>query len=692
MADTDLYPPILSGHQVPWIFESGNKKCYRLYFSLPKFDLDYMDNYKKNGADNDILTVKNLYAHVYLYNQTDQTSAVYLRDDTSAIDEDKGDDNIRVRTSGRIINVSIHQEEKGKNLFYVNIYNKDVTTDEDTNSWKENTIYKAQVRFSTVKFNENKDLTTWLKDNSNNFSEWSTTTLMRVIYPIKVKCWTFTNSTDNNILITKATNYTQSNNVINASDEITDTSNECFPMVSIRPDYNNQSLTIKTRIYSQSDIDTNKTSIEPVTSCTFVLKNSSAEILEKSNEITLSEYGVGEYQDITYNFNYIIEEENTYQVVFSFETLNGFNQTIIYAFKVKEFSANDSFPIEIYTAENQKENVNIIKTNNSFMNDNSQSIFNVNGIATNLSEIDYEEEEGYVGIKNIFSNSIDDSATGIIKRANSSSNFKQYIDIYGFNNKDIDNLIYNFKDYTAESGVWYTYAVQILNSDSSRTELNITPNPIMRNYKYSYLLGEDNQQLKISLDEKVSSFKINVSESTTTTINSKFPYVTRVGESYYKSFNIDGLISFNMDDNASFLKKTDLSTLINASSYEANGIYSSYNTDTFKRILSIYGTDLNSQLLARNHYEYNLRNGINLQSDIIYEKYFRNKVIEFLMNGKPKLFKSPTEGNIIVVLTNISLTPNEQLKRLIYSFSATATEIADATIDNYAKYNFIKGV
>jgi hypothetical protein len=214
----------------------------------------------------------------------------------------------------------------------------------------------------------------------------------------------------------------------------------------------------------------------------------------------------------------------------------------------------------------------------------------------------------------------------------------------------------------------------------------------MRNYKYSYLLGEDNQQLKISLDEKVSSFKINVSESTTTTINSKFPYVTRVGESYYKSFNIDGLISFNMDDNASFLKKTDLSTLINASSYEANGIYSSYNTDTFKRILSIYGTDLNSQLLARNHYEYNLRNGINLQSDIIYEKYFRNKVIEFLMNGKPKLFKSPTEGNIIVVLTNISLTPNEQLKRLIYSFSATATEIADATIDNYAKYNFIKGV
>ena len=32
------------------------------------------------------------------------------------------------------------------------------------------------------------------------------------------------------------------------------------------------------------------------------------------------------------------------------------------------------------------------------------------------------------------------------------------------------------------------------------------------------------------------------------------------------------------------------------------------------------------------------------------ERIFKLEVMEWLNNGKPKLFKSPTEGNIVVVL------------------------------------------
>jgi hypothetical protein len=46
-------------------------------------------------------------------------------------------------------------------------------------------------------------------------------------------------------------------------------------------------------------------------------------------------------------------------------------------------------------------------------------------------------------------------------------------------------------------------------------------------------------------------------------------------------------------------------------------------------------------------------------NDYIFEKQYRDKAIEFLMDGKPKLFKSFTEGNMIVALTAVSFTPNK---------------------------------
>jgi hypothetical protein len=45
-----------------------------------------------------------------------------------------------------------------------------------------------------------------------------------------------------------------------------------------------------------------------------------------------------------------------------------------------------------------------------------------------------------------------------------------------------------------------------------------------------------------------------------------------------------------------------------------------------------------------------------------------------LQNGQEKFFSTVEEGMMIVRLTNVSLTPKKELGRMIYSFSATATE------------------
>jgi hypothetical protein len=72
------------------------------------------------------------------------------------------------------------------------------------------------------------------------------------------------------------------------------------------------------------------------------------------------------------------------------------------------------------------------------------------------------------------------------------------------------------------------------------------------------------------------------------------------------------------------------------------------------------------------------------------ERNFKLDVLEWLNNGKPKLFRSPTEGNYIVRLMNISLSPEDTLGRMIHTFSCTAYEIAENNYNNLEAYSFIK--
>ena len=72
--------------------------------------------------------------------------------------------------------------------------------------------------------------------------------------------------------------------------------------------------------------------------------------------------------------------------------------------------------------------------------------------------------------------------------------------------------------------------------------------------------------------------------------------------------------------------------------------------------------------------------------NIAAEREFKLAVLEWLNNGKVKLFKSPTEGNYLVRLMNVSLQPNDTLGRMLHTFSCTAYEVAEYNIENCKKY------
>lgn len=209
---------------------------------------------------------------------------------------------------------------------------------------------------------------------------------------------------------------------------------------------------------------------------------------------------------------------------------------------------------------------------------------------------------------------------------------------------------FTWYDYTAQPGVLYRYEVIRLYSD---------PLEIKRTAKYYMIYTDDiflsgeNKQLKIKFNPQVSNFAIRTSDNVIETIGSQYPFIRRGGNTYYKTFSLSGTISFLGDDNQIF-KAFDFTW-----------------KDEHQKVYNRYGININSY------------------TDFIREREFRDQVIKFLYSDTVKLYRSLTEGNILVKLLNVSLTPNTSLGRMIYDFSCELQEIDECSYENYVKYNVL---
>ena len=171
----------------------------------------------------------------------------------------------------------------------------------------------------------------------------------------------------------------------------------------------------------------------------------------------------------------------------------------------------------------------------------------------------------------------------------------------------------------------------------------IESNVVEADFEHAFLYDGD-RQLKIKYNPKVSSFKNTILESKVETIGSKHPFIFRNGSVNYKEFPISGLISYLSDENKLF-----------------------FNTETD----IFYDVNLTSQ-------------------NIHLERQFKLEVLDWLNDGKPKLFRSPSEGNYIVRLMNVSLSPTDSVGRMLHTFTCTAYEIAENIYDNLKLYDFVK--
>lgn len=265
-----------------------------------------------------------------------------------------------------------------------------------------------------------------------------------------------------------------------------------------------------------------------------------------------------------------------------------------------------------------------------------------------------------------------------------------------------------WRDFTVEQGKTYIYSVQQYN-DFGLYSNRILSDEITVDFEDAFLFDGE-RQLKIKYNPQVSSFKADVLESKMDTIGSKYPFIFRNGNVNYKEFPLSGLISYWSDEEELFLPIEDLGlddvSAIARETTVRNGdrIENTYYTyDLDSGIIKAdpeqnYSLEEESLLKAyKNHRKEALENVIMRKPrtttlegyNIVAERIFKLEVLDWLNNGKPKLFRSPTEGNYIVRLMNTSFSPNTQLNRMLHTFSSTAYEIAECNYTNLNSFGFL---
>ena len=604
----NLYPPIFTQSYAPAFIY--NQTC-KLYFSLSVYNTE-----SEISADRPV-----------------QVSIRYQKTNESVLDTSKYPSNIM------LTDLKKDSTKTGSNKYYIQIKPTDLR-----NGFMLNEYYKVQIRLTGAGASSpprsGQGMDAWLSQNITYFSQWSTVVL---IYGISKPILTLSNF------------------------NTTDTTTFTISDITVIGKFSFESISDKQTIMGYR---------------IRLLDKDSDTVIEDSDNIFMDNYQA--INEINYDLKTNFEFNKNYSLKIQILTKNlySWDEWKNYDFIVSEEqqpewqaefefgSDEESGSLKVfiqanYGSKNQKryimanESTLVGKSLYVALTENDTGDFSSVTYIPNDYDDDDTDDDDTLFLYNQ-PNIIHDLSKGtqiVFKRASSRNDFSTWeqIDIVTIDEDNVANL--TWFDYTVEPGVLYKYYIIRYNSSGGRTSYKKNQEPVMV-VPEDIFLQADGKQLRVRFDPQIDNFNIVVSQSLTETIGSKYPFISRNGNTYYKTFSLSGTITgfMNVKDNLFKASKKDL-----------------------------YG---DSEEFYNN---YNQQHKIDEYNDYIYEREFRNKVIDFLYKNNVKLFRSLTEGNILVKLMNISLTPNATLSRRIYSFSCTAYQIGECNLDNFKEYNILQG-
>lgn len=290
-------------------------------------------------------------------------------------------------------------------------------------------------------------------------------------------------------------------------------------------------------------------------------------------------------------------------------------------------------------------------------------------------------EDGFVTISIASQVEIEDShhpaGKLYVKRASSIDNFKTWELISCSEHTSSGHFNLKIKDTTVASMIQYKYSAQFWFAETS-TWSKVWQSEIVYPTFYDIMLSRGDTQLAIRYNGQLTGVKQNIQRVKFDTLGSKYPKFAENAQMNYRQYSLSGLICAEGDFNRTFISELEEPYQSNMRIYDKT-FGESYMLRNDSLADGVQETGLEEGYAAEGRANA-IRNSLHdayPHQNWYWERTFRDAVIEWLNDGEPKLFRSMPEGNMIVMVADVNLTPNQQIGRMLYNFTATLYEVGD---------------
>ena len=181
-----------------------------------------------------------------------------------------------------------------------------------------------------------------------------------------------------------------------------------------------------------------------------------------------------------------------------------------------------------------------------------------------------------------------------------------------------------------------------------------------------YLFNAIGQSVRIAYNPAITGYKRVTQEGILQPLGSQYPLIRRNGDINYTTFNLTGLLSYQ-------------SELVDIPDIWIAGQQQQRIIDN-EPLVALEGRFCRANSILINQYSNIDPENCSVAEITLYKEFteqnFKKQVVNFLYDPNPKYLLSSTDDIMKpIYLTNISFTPEKQLGRILYSFSATCTEV-----------------
>lgn len=219
-------------------------------------------------------------------------------------------------------------------------------------------------------------------------------------------------------------------------------------------------------------------------------------------------------------------------------------------------------------------------------------------------------------------------------------------------------------DYFIENGNYYRYALQPILANGVKGAIT-TFYDVVTTFDGFWLLGEKDMQFSFIYDGKIGTMNRRKPKDFIETIAGRFPYSVRASELDYYTFPFSGKLTYHQD----------VQNLLTAENYTT--AISPDPTIPIGFVELKYGDEM--RLNAKNDLE-------EMQDGMVMQRAWRNKILDWLTDGKLKILKSEAQGNILVEVSDVKVTPIKSLGGLICDFECNMTQMGIVDEKTLQKY------